>query len=346
MFSKKFSSKEGITLIALVVTIVVLIILATISINAVLGQNGIIAKAQEAKKTYEKSVEAEDTAMQELLNEMAQYEEGGTTAVKASDISKAADKSAYYGKTVSGYTCTNSAGVSAWQIFYADDSNIYLIASDYISSAYCPSSKTKSINVGITDYCLYMSDVVSDYQGLASVSTVGQSLNKSYFDYLTANSTTSTNNNMKAVAYMTDTNVWNVYAGPKAEYAIGGPTIEMLMKSYSQKYKVDYQAKATSATGYQISTDGGDNWTYYIEDSSKYLNTEDSQYVIKTTNKAYAMWLGSPSANDTNYVMLADYDGSVNNAYFNNARIGFRPLVCLQSDVQLVQGTDGNFTIK
>ena len=38
----------------------------------------------------------------------------------------------------------------------------------------------------------------------------------------------------------------------------------MLMKSYSQKYKVDYQAKATSTTGYQISTDGGANWKYYI----------------------------------------------------------------------------------
>ena len=68
----KYSNKNsGITLIVLVVSIVVLIILATVSINAVLGQNGIIKKAQQAKEMYEQSVTNEDTAMQELLNELA-----------------------------------------------------------------------------------------------------------------------------------------------------------------------------------------------------------------------------------------------------------------------------------
>ena len=76
----KYSNKNsGITLIVLVVTIVVLIVLATVSINAVLGQNGIIGKAKQAKESYEKSVKAEDTAMQKLLNEMAQYNAGGST---------------------------------------------------------------------------------------------------------------------------------------------------------------------------------------------------------------------------------------------------------------------------
>ena len=76
MINKK---EKGITLIALVVTIMVLIILATVSINAVLGQNGIIGKAKQAKESYEKSVKAEDTAMQELLNEMEQYNEGSSS---------------------------------------------------------------------------------------------------------------------------------------------------------------------------------------------------------------------------------------------------------------------------
>ena len=48
-------NKKGITLVALVVTIVVLLILAGVSINLVLGDNGIINKAKEAK---EKSAEA------------------------------------------------------------------------------------------------------------------------------------------------------------------------------------------------------------------------------------------------------------------------------------------------
>ncbi len=44
----KLKNKKGITLIALVVTVVVLIILAGVSINAVLGDNGIIRKANQA----------------------------------------------------------------------------------------------------------------------------------------------------------------------------------------------------------------------------------------------------------------------------------------------------------
>ena len=44
----KLKNKKGITLIALVVTVVVLIILAGVSINAVLGGNGIIKKANQA----------------------------------------------------------------------------------------------------------------------------------------------------------------------------------------------------------------------------------------------------------------------------------------------------------
>ena len=43
-------NKKGITLVALVVTIVVLLILAGVSINLVLGDNGIIAKAKEAQR--------------------------------------------------------------------------------------------------------------------------------------------------------------------------------------------------------------------------------------------------------------------------------------------------------
>ena len=43
--------QNGITLIALVVTIVVLLILAGVSLNATIGDNGIITQAQNAKYT-------------------------------------------------------------------------------------------------------------------------------------------------------------------------------------------------------------------------------------------------------------------------------------------------------
>ena len=77
----KFASKNsrGITLIALVVTITVLIILATVSINTVLGDNGIIKRAQKARDSYQNSSTSEDEHMKQLANEMAEYDEDNTT---------------------------------------------------------------------------------------------------------------------------------------------------------------------------------------------------------------------------------------------------------------------------
>ena len=42
--------EKGITLVALVVTIIIILILAGITINMIVGENGIIRSAQEAKK--------------------------------------------------------------------------------------------------------------------------------------------------------------------------------------------------------------------------------------------------------------------------------------------------------
>ena len=79
MKNSKNTKERGITLIALVVTITVLIILATVSINTVLGDNGIIKRAQKARDSYQNSSTSEDEHMRQLANEMAEYDEDGTT---------------------------------------------------------------------------------------------------------------------------------------------------------------------------------------------------------------------------------------------------------------------------
>lgn len=58
--------QKGITLVALVVTIIVLIILAGISISLVLGENGIITKAKEAKNAQANAEAAENAMFQEF----------------------------------------------------------------------------------------------------------------------------------------------------------------------------------------------------------------------------------------------------------------------------------------
>lgn len=75
---EKLKQKKGITLIALVVTIVVLIILAGVSINLVLGENGIIQKAQYAKRKTEITGIIE-RAQTDLLGEQIKTTDGQVT---------------------------------------------------------------------------------------------------------------------------------------------------------------------------------------------------------------------------------------------------------------------------
>ena len=60
----------GITIISLVVTIIILIILAGVSLNLTLGQNGIITKAKQAKENTELAKIEEETRLNELYMQM------------------------------------------------------------------------------------------------------------------------------------------------------------------------------------------------------------------------------------------------------------------------------------
>lgn len=63
MLRNKTRKMKGITLVALVVTVVVLLILAGVSLNLVLGENGIIKKAQEAAAQTDESSATESMSM-------------------------------------------------------------------------------------------------------------------------------------------------------------------------------------------------------------------------------------------------------------------------------------------
>ena len=69
---------KGITLVALVVTIVVLLILAGVSINLVLGNNGIIAKAKEAQRESAEASQNDLIGMNELAQQLEEQINGST----------------------------------------------------------------------------------------------------------------------------------------------------------------------------------------------------------------------------------------------------------------------------
>ena len=62
-------SNKAITLVALIITIIVLLILAGVSLSMVLGENGLINKAQSSVNKYQESSENE----QNLLNKVEEY---------------------------------------------------------------------------------------------------------------------------------------------------------------------------------------------------------------------------------------------------------------------------------
>ena len=86
---KKKSVNNGITLIALVITIVVLLILAAVSIATLTGENGILTRANEAKTETEQGQEEE---LLKLAITSARISNDGTQEVTASKLQEELDK--------------------------------------------------------------------------------------------------------------------------------------------------------------------------------------------------------------------------------------------------------------
>ena len=74
---KRTTSNSAITLIALIVTIIVLLILAGVTLNMVIGENGIIKKANIAKEKTNASQQEENEKVEELENKLEDYTNPG-----------------------------------------------------------------------------------------------------------------------------------------------------------------------------------------------------------------------------------------------------------------------------
>ena len=122
-----------------------------------------------------------------------------------------------------------------------------------------------------------------------------------------------------------------------AEYAIGGPTLEMYVESYKDSHpESNISCDVTGTNGYTYSNASG------LEASD-----ENNGIYIKTSQeKAYAMWLASPSSNDNRDIVFALCDGSLHGSGYVSDYLGLRPLVCLKSSVQLEKVQEGEYKIK
>ena len=292
---------------------------------------------------YQIKVKAIDNAGNETITANATSQKTESSGISAGDLVNE-DKSNLYGSEVKGYECSSSETINKWLILYVDSENIYLIADDYIPYGY-------NIPIGLLnnrpsngDYSrsIYFSSNLGGYAGSTNISDEKiKKLNNSYFNI---RKFTSNYNNMKATAYLLDTDAWSIYAGEKAEYAIGGPTIELIINSYNEKYGTNYNAAADNKYGYAISENGGLSYELSIR---RLLYGAGLPYYVSSLNNATGMWISSPAyEGNGNDLFVMYFDGSIYCGAIDERNYGLRPVVCLKSDVKLEKNSDGSYTIK
>lgn len=83
---KSFKSNKGITIIALIITVIVLIILASIAVQQIVSENGIIRKAFEARNADEEDKNRENRMLDELREEARGEGSKGITVLPDYDV--------------------------------------------------------------------------------------------------------------------------------------------------------------------------------------------------------------------------------------------------------------------
>ncbi len=266
--------------------------------------------------------------------------------VEASDIAKNASK--YYGQLVTNYTCPSN-GVGAWRIFYADENNIYLIADDYILaddvpqspnglSVYRNSNFAVSMDNSVTTNNVYADETYST----GSKWIVQNSKAKQWISQFINNYPESTNINIRATAFLMDTNIWSsYYAGAKAEYAIGSPTLELFCASYKDTHQNKYvECEFVNSYGYKIKW--SNETSYGLAIQSLLTNGEfNSIYVKSDQSKVMAMALASPSGQFAQFLARVGCGGIIYTDGSYNDRQGLRPVVCLKSNTKIQKTVNG-----
>ena len=249
-------------------------------------------------------------------------------AINSGNIS--ANLKKYYSKDIINYSTGNDSLDNSdigWKIFYADENNIYLIADDFIDFEYIPKGKNNT-EVTVKDnnrkYIIGFDNVVNDYTGTVDI------LNSKAINWITwASRFPDTETNAaKTIAYLLDTNVWNIYEGEKAEYAIGAPTLELYSAAYDKLYD-DGFTFGIGKKGYSI--------------SKEYINS----IFPKKNKNGGSFWLASPPSGSywtTDFIFYTGY-GSGQTRVFRSGYSGvggaLRPVICLKEGISLKETENG-----
>lgn len=353
---KIYNTNKGITLISLIITILVLIILAGVSISLLDGDNGTVKKAGDAKEEYETALKKEENELSKWQDRIDAYLSNNgneNTNVKIAQIIEPKN----YGDPIK----YSANGIENWKIFYNDGTYVYIIATDYLENEYLPVNARVSKLEGYPHSAYWKSDgdELNDLVGARNIDAAVA--NKYKLNWLNSYPE-STNKNIKAVSTLLDTEVWKVFVDTKyAESAIATPTLDMFAESWNQKYSDGTQLyyDCMSDVGYYVTTISPEERTDEVTTTYTSLSQETGYdetlyFPYKDThNNSNGYWLSSPSSyvvqgeQAVAYVYRtgiigASQDGCCGSGSSETAGadFGLRPVVCLKEDISIEKVDD------
>ena len=253
----------------------------------------------------------------------------------------------YYGLTVTNYESQN--GQKDWKIFYSDwkensdDAHIFLITGDYadLSQPDRLDANTGLILPNNNKYTVYWSNSLPAFSEDIEDNILTRFMAKGYNI-----NEHKENPNSKWVSTLLNTNNWEKYkdSNNKAEYAIGGPTIEMWFESWNNLYKnVDGEIFCNNSNeyGYYMGTTSEPTNNEYIYFSKRkgYNNKLFYSHTTKvsdTSGDCSYVWFASNSSTDKRRIFTNNYQGGIVDAWGSGSysgSIGLRPVVSLNKGV-------------
>lgn len=221
-----------------------------------------------------------------------------------------------------------------WRIFFNDGENVYLIASNVIPDELVPEEKSYE-NFDFLD------DRLVKYFSFA------EGYDKKSTQFTKA---------MNKTAKMLDLTNWESFVNENADYAIGGPTIDLLLEQYNEIYdeKIDYKV---SEFGYEVKNEEASEWDVsadFTESNDLYFinNTIGSFINVASTVGGYDVIWNDSDLSRT-YSILKNYNyllgitemsiGSLDSDVFGDG--DYKPIICLKADT-IGEEIDGVWNIK
>ena len=149
---KKFRKNRGITLIALIITVIVLLILVGVTINLTIGENGLITKAQEAKNKTEQAQKDEQNTLNSYEDQINEY--AGIDWNEVMTNAKAPEEQETTSKNVIGLgTNGRAVNMDLWTYAFDTVTNGYGLNSDEVfqNTEYNPNG-TNAENIRTAGY--------------------------------------------------------------------------------------------------------------------------------------------------------------------------------------------------